>query len=58
MRNFLKTAGSNRTILDGKLHIELKKSFTELAKQAKWAIGVSDINVLNSGWWTVSRLAG
>ncbi len=52
MRNFLKTVGSNRTILNGKLFIELKKPFTELLKRAERAVGIMDKNELNTIWWT------
>ncbi len=52
MRNFLKTVGSNRTILNGRLLIDLKKPFTALSKRAERAVGISDTNVLNSLWWT------
>ena len=43
----------NRTILDGKLSIEIKKPFTELAKRAERAVGVTDENELNLKWWCV-----
>ena len=56
MRNFLKTVGSNRTILNGRLLIDLKKPFTALSKRAERAVGISDTNVLNSLWWTVLDL--
>ena len=51
MRNFLKAVGSNRTILNGRLLINLKKPFTALSKRAERAVGISDTNVLNSLWW-------
>jgi len=43
----------NRTILNGRLLIDLKKPFTALSKRAERAVGISDTNVLNSLWWCV-----
>ena len=53
MRNFLKTVGSNRTILNGKLLIELKKPFTALYKRAERAVGITEESKLNTIWWCV-----
>jgi len=50
---FLCFSHRNRTILNGKLLIDLKKPSRELYKQAERAVGIYDKNVLNSLWWCV-----
>jgi len=43
----------NRTILNGRLQIDLKKPSAMLYKRAERATAISDENELNSEWWCV-----